>query len=370
MRYACPMERHPDEKAVVDQGPYFSQAPGKCPKCGMSLKPSADLKWAAAWLAAQGAEVGYTCVVHQHVLAREAGPCPRCGRELEPFKLMYTCPDPRHAGVVKAAPGHCPMDGAALAPFRGIWLGERLAGANLPPTTQAAGAARYRCAVHPLVHSERPGSCTICARPLAAAPASGATGSQPGPPGDAAGYVCPMHPEIRSAAPGTCSICAMKLVGAAEARIPTSPPDRVLREMNHLMEHYLEVQRLLAGDSTASLDRHALGIAAAGEALMKAAAELEPGRAERARAAAEQVRTAGLKLSAERIDESRVQFVELSAGMEKLLEDFRPDRRRWPQLHVFHCPMSKGDWIQVSPEKANPYYGFKMLKCGELKTTR
>ena len=31
--------------------------------------------------------------------------------------------------------------------------------------------------------------------------------------------------------------------------------------------------------------------------------------------------------------------------------------------------MTKGDWLQLSKETANPFYGFKMLKCGELQAT-
>ena len=32
--------------------------------------------------------------------------------------------------------------------------------------------------------------------------------------------------------------------------------------------------------------------------------------------------------------------------------------------------MSKGDWVQTTADKANPYYGFKMLKCGELQEVK
>jgi hypothetical protein len=27
--------------------------------------------------------------------------------------------------------------------------------------------------------------------------------------------------------------------------------------------------------------------------------------------------------------------------------------------------MTKGDWLQAHDQMANPFYGFKMLKCGE-----
>jgi len=63
-------------------------------------------------------------------------------------------------------------------------------------------------------------------------------------------------------------------------------------------------------------------------------------------------------------------FVELSAAMNGMIEVVRPSRERWPKLYIFHCPMSKGDWLQTTQQKRNPYYGFKMLTCGELKDVK
>ena len=55
--------------------------------------------------------------------------------------------------------------------------------------------------------------------------------------------------------------------------------------------------------------------------------------------------------------------------MRTLVEHVRPGRERYPIIYIFHCPMTKGDWLQASEEMANPFYGFKMLKCGELQAT-
>jgi hypothetical protein len=65
-----------------------------------------------------------------------------------------------------------------------------------------------------------------------------------------------------------------------------------------------------------------------------------------------------------------VAFIGLSAAMSEIIELARPSSDRWPKLYIYHCPMSKGDWIQSAREKRNPYYGFKMLTCGELKDVR
>lgn len=371
MRYTCAMERHPDEKDPAARGPYFSATPGKCPRCNMVLKPVENFDWTKPWLAARGAEVGYTCPSHPHVLAHEQDKCPRCGRELEPFKLMYTCPERKHADVISLQPGKCPKDGRPLTPFRGLWLSERMAAANVPPSSQPAADAPYRCPTHPLVHSRSPGACTVCARPLEPMGAAGAVLARTSGSSEATGFLCPMHPEqARSDKPGICPICAMRLVPAARFQPAATAPERVRRELDHMTEHYLEIQRLLASDSTSDLARHALGIAAASETLLKNVAALDLSQAARVESAARRVHEAAMKITGLNIRQDRVQLVDLSAGMVALLEDLRPDRQRWPALYIFHCPMSKGDWIQTSKEKANPYYGFQMLTCGELKGTK
>lgn len=376
MAFACPMESHPDEKDQAAKGPYFSGQPGECSRCGMTLKPVEAFTWTKPWLAAQGAQVAFTCPDHPHVFAREGGACPRCSRSLEPFKVMYTCPDPKHAGVISLAPGRCPHDHQPLTAFRGVWLGDKMAPANLPPSTQPAADAAYRCPVHPLVHSNAPGTCTICAGPLQAVHPAAALEQATSAPARAAtmtqsGYLCPMHPDkVRSDKPGTCSICAMQLVSAARFHPVTTASDRVQRELDHITEHYLAIQKLLSSDSTTDLARHALGITAASEEMLKHVGDLEPAKAKRIQAAASMVHESALKLSGTRISETRVELVGLSSGMVAMLNDLRPDRQRWPSLYVFHCPMSKGDWVQADKEKANPYYGFQMLKCGELKATK
>ena len=47
----------------------------------------------------------------------------------------------------------------------------------------------------------------------------------------------------------------------------------------------------------------------------------------------------------------------------------RPSREKYGKIYIFHCQMSKGDWLQASEDMKNPYYGFEMLKCGKLVGT-
>ncbi len=411
-QYACLMEAHPDEDDPASQGPYFSAAPGECPRCGMNLKPLEELAWVKARRAAQGGDVAYTCVDHQHVFSKASGTCPRCGKELMSFKVMYTCPDREHAGVISTLEGNCPRCGQGLAAFRGIWLDESMAEQNVPPRAGMAEAAAFRCPIHPLVHSDREGNCTICGAALASTEAAPQKLAQfpanakytcpmkecwefSESPGECpkcgmnlkplqqvawareiqfataekattAEYACPMHPKEQSQRPGTCSICGMQLVRTDALNQPQTAPAKIANQMDYITEHYLELQRLLASDKSTDVALHALGLASAGDQLSRHLQEPGADFPAQIAVAAEKLRTAALKTTGKDIQADRVTFVDLSAAMRTLVAQIRPDNKRWPKLYIYHCPMSKGDWIQATKEKSNPYYGFKMLKCGQL----
>ncbi|MFQ5489594.1 MAG: efflux RND transporter periplasmic adaptor subunit [Phycisphaerae bacterium] len=414
--YACPMEEHPDEADPAEQGAYYSANPGKCPRCGMKLKPLDELEWVRVRRAAEGGDVAYTCPEHQHVFADQGGQCPRCGKKLMPFKVMYTCPDAEHADAVSASSGNCSRCGRGLAAFRGIWLDPSMAGDNVPGEPGLADAAAYRCSVHPLVHSDSPGQCTICGATLESAEAAskpsealqippdakytcpmkrcGYFSTAPGTcpkcdmdlkpieqvgwakdlnaRGASAGskqqFFCPMHPKKeRSDRPGTCSICGMQLVNREAFHQAQDAPAQVAAQMDYILEHYLELQKLLASDRKSGMARHALGLASASEELVKHLEDPTVKLPPEMKSAARRLHAAALTITGARLDEDRVSFVELSAAVEALIQHARPSHQRWPKLYIYHCPMSKGDWLQASESKANPYYGFKMLKCGELK---
>jgi len=57
----------------------------------------------------------------------------------------------------------------------------------------------------------------------------------------------------------------------------------------------------------------------------------------------------------------REAFGELSRPMVRWREMAAGERPK-----VAYCPMAKKPWLQDSEEIANPYYGSKMLRCGEI----
>lgn len=70
---------------------------------------------------------------------------------------------------------------------------------------------------------------------------------------------------------------------------------------------------------------------------------------------------------AENIAEVRSNFLALSEAMIGLVETFRPIAEN---LYIQHCPMANSDkgadWLSLSKEIRNPYFGEAMLTCGEV----
>jgi hypothetical protein len=210
-RYACPMDTHPDETDPARQGAYFAAEDGKCPWCGMLLKPLDELAWVKARRAAGGAEVAYTCPEHQHVYAVTQADCPRCNRTLEPFKVMYTCPDPAHAGIISLHADDCSRCGKTLAAYRGLWLAPEMAEHNVPPDPHPAQDAAYRCPEHLSAHSDQPAQCPVCAADLVATGPDEAADDRRPIPADAK-FVCPMEEcWYFSTEAGRCPVCGMKI---------------------------------------------------------------------------------------------------------------------------------------------------------------
>jgi len=180
-----------------------------------------------------------------------------------------------------------------------------------------------------------------------------------------------MHPQqVHSAEPGACQICGMQLVQASTFPWPKQAPEHVAAQVDYLTEHYLELQSLLASDRFVDVARQALAIVAASDELAKHIEGSGVAESDKLGSATQQLRAAALKMKSKDIEQDRATLVELSAAFEALIDVARPSKYRWPKLYIYHCPMSKGDWIQSSAEKRNPYYGFKMLACGELKDVK
>ncbi|MBX3396761.1 MAG: efflux RND transporter periplasmic adaptor subunit [Phycisphaerae bacterium] len=385
--YACPMDRHPDEKDPANRGAYFSAEPGECPLCGMKLKPIEELEWARAQLAAGGGDVAYTCPKHPHVFSESPGDCPVCGNKLQPFQALYACRNPKHSSQTSDRQVDCPKCGELMAALRGPWLGEAMAKSSpsgeLPsdatPSAMSADVgrsipsdARFVCPMQEcwqFSHDE--GRCPTCGmklkpieqvewaeRLVKVTPAKGQ-------------FVCPMHPDrATSDEPGNCPICAMQLLPKNRIVGLEDGGASVAQQVDYLMEHYLALQERFARDSTAEVALHALGLVDASEKLRDALQREAPPGEKELLASVNAVHAAALKVRGADLSSDRTQFAQLSAAMRTVISHQRPDSNRWPKLFIYRCPMAKADWIQTTEKKANPYYGFKMLDCGNLLETK
>jgi hypothetical protein len=142
-------------------------------------------------------------------------------------------------------------------------------------------------------------------------------------------------------------VCATLLLSASGARAAGS----LDAAMQPILTEYLSIQKALAADKDA-------GVTTAAARIEKLAAALKADKSGLPR---------DLKAAAGKLRQTK--------GLEKLREAFKALSKpmvSWalsskPRgVHVATCSMAKASWLQRETEIANPYYGSKMLRCGEL----
>ncbi len=153
----------------------------------------------------------------------------------------------------------------------------------------------------------------------------------------------------------TSAALVLVLASPALAAEESARFDQALRP---LVEHYLKMQAALAQDS----DR---GVAEAARAIEKLAAGLPAVKgpaAARYAALGPKLRAAAGKVAAAKdLAARREAFKELSRSFVSWTVLSKPR-----DLNVVVCSMAKAPWLQRSSTIANPYYGSKMLRCGEI----
>jgi hypothetical protein len=146
---------------------------------------------------------------------------------------------------------------------------------------------------------------------------------------------------------------AMVLGGAASA-LAAEPKQVVGKELGgKVLSAYLEMAAALVGDSSDGVSERAGKIAADAGAAAKVAARAE-------KAALESLAAAAGKVNGKDVTALRGQFKELSKAMDAFLR--ASDTPGWA---LYYCPMADGYWLQAAEPVANPYFGKKMLRCGD-----
>ncbi|MDF1562398.1 MAG: DUF3347 domain-containing protein [Deltaproteobacteria bacterium] len=130
--------------------------------------------------------------------------------------------------------------------------------------------------------------------------------------------------------------------------------------MKPILEHYLKAQEALAGDTTE-------GVQDAGKKIAKLAKKLDAksvtGEHKEHFAKLPEKILAGAEAltGADTIEAQRDAFKKLSRPISMWTEMAKP-----AGVSVVFCSMAKGSWVQSGEDIRNPYYGAKMLACGEV----
>jgi Cu(I)/Ag(I) efflux system membrane fusion protein len=131
------------------------------------------------------------------------------------------------------------------------------------------------------------------------------------------------------------------------------------RAMKPILGEYLEIQTALASDRTDGID-------VAVQAIEKLAKKLDPEMAggdhdEHYKTIPADILVAcGILHEAKEIESVREAFKELSKPVSMWVSMAKPEGKS-----VMYCPMAKAGWVQDGTEVANPYFGAKMLGCGQ-----
>jgi hypothetical protein len=147
---------------------------------------------------------------------------------------------------------------------------------------------------------------------------------------------------------------ALALAGAASA---AQMPAGTLEKLVGL---YVPMQEALAADTAATVKEQAAKVATEAEAILTAKGE-KPSL--EAIEGLEAVVAAAKAMNGADIKGLREQFKPLSSAVAKLVE-----KQALAGHGIYFCPMADAYWIQKSGAVKNPYYGAKMLGCGEVVT--
>ncbi len=158
---------------------------------------------------------------------------------------------------------------------------------------------------------------------------------------------------------------AMVLVGAVlgwvastSATSVASAAEMPAGSLEKLVGLYVPMQEALAGDSVAAVKEQAAKVATEAEAILMTKGE-KPSL--EAIEGLEAVVAAAKAMNATEIQALREQFKALSRAVAQLVE-----RQAVAGHGIYFCPMADAYWIQKSGAVKNPYYGAKMLGCGEV----
>ncbi|MBP7588310.1 MAG: DUF3347 domain-containing protein [Thermoanaerobaculia bacterium] len=154
-------------------------------------------------------------------------------------------------------------------------------------------------------------------------------------------------------------LCAGAMLSVAlTVPAPGAAAEMPAGTLEKLVGLYEPMQVALAADSVATVKEQAAKLAAEADSIAKASGgkpSLE------AIEGLEDVVAAAKGMNATEIQALREQFKALSRSVGRLVE-----RQAVAGHGIYYCPMADAYWVQKSGAVKNPYYGAKMLGCGEV----
>lgn len=132
------------------------------------------------------------------------------------------------------------------------------------------------------------------------------------------------------------------------------------KNMNAVLESYLKIQKSLSSDQITGVTELAKSIHETSKKLdLKDAPK---NFVNHYKNIPTQIKESSLQVSqGTSLEEIREAFKSLSRPVANWVE-----MNQTKDVNVYFCSMAKASWAQKSTQVANPYYGTKMLKCGEL----
>jgi hypothetical protein len=126
-------------------------------------------------------------------------------------------------------------------------------------------------------------------------------------------------------------------------------------EIDNLLEEYFKIQTVLAQDSKEGVDD-------AAAVIVKLAAATKTSDAKLSKIVLD-IQNAADRLRGKDLENTRLQFFELSKPFLAYLHQFHANKTRYFR---YHCPHANKAWVQSHDKIRNPYYGSSMLECGNL----
>ena len=147
-------------------------------------------------------------------------------------------------------------------------------------------------------------------------------------------------------------------------------PDAFRAQLDELLKLYLQVSKALSQDN--------LGAAQSASALLPAAVQVPQhgllpaaGQQPWGELQTRLAQAANAVAQAPSLEAARVAFYDLSASVTTSVRLFGASGSR--AIFVYHCPMARdgagADWLQDFDDTENPYFGSKMLRCGDKTET-